>query len=85
MVVVSVDSRTGAVLQGPEIVTRGWVYGPEAEELLGEARAEVLAALADPPFMDGPVDVPALQRHMREALQRYINRRTRRRPWCSPW
>jgi ribonuclease J len=84
VVVVSVDSRTGAVLQGPEIVTRGWVYGPEAEELLGEARAEVMAALADPPFMDGPVDVPALQRHMREALQRYINRRTRRRPVVLP-
>src|SRR4029453_6458962 len=27
---VSVDGGTGAVLKGPEIVTRGWVYGPEA-------------------------------------------------------
>jgi ribonuclease J len=84
VVVVTVDARTGAVLKGPEIVTRGWVYGPEAEELLGEARGEVLAALADPPFMDGPVDVAALQRHVREALQRYITRRTRRRPVVLP-
>jgi len=84
VVVVGVDARTGAVLRGPEIVTRGWVYGPDSDEILDEARVEVLAALADPPFMDGPVDIAALQRHVREALQRYINRRTRRRPVVLP-
>ena len=37
VVVVTVDVATGKVLTGPEIITRGWVYAPEAEDLLDEA------------------------------------------------
>ena len=37
VVVVTVDTQTGKVLTGPEIITRGWVYAPEAEDLLDEA------------------------------------------------
>jgi ribonuclease J len=37
VVVVTVDIETGKVLVGPEIITRGWVYAPEAEDLLDEA------------------------------------------------
>ena len=29
-------SQTGAIITGPEIITRGWVYAPEAEDLLDE-------------------------------------------------
>ena len=36
VVVVTVDARTGAIITGPEIITRGWVYAPEAEDLLDE-------------------------------------------------
>ena len=32
VVVVTVDVETGKVLTGPEIITRGWVYAPEAED-----------------------------------------------------
>ena len=41
--------RTGrqiTLLNDPEIVTRGWVYAPEAEGLLGEA-ADAVEAFAD--------------------------------------
>ena len=32
VVIVTVDATTGEIVTGPEIVTRGWVYAPEAEE-----------------------------------------------------
>ena len=41
VVVVAVDASSGEVLTGPEIITRGWVYAPEAEALLDEARQRV--------------------------------------------
>ena len=41
VVVVTVDVATGKVLTGPEIITRGWVYAPEAEDLLDEACDQV--------------------------------------------
>ena len=37
VVVVAVDIESGKVITGPEIITRGWVYAPEAEDLLDEA------------------------------------------------
>ena len=45
VVIVTVDATTGELVTGPEIVTRGWVYAPEAEELLEEAKAAVRASL----------------------------------------
>ena len=45
IVVVTVDAKSGDVLTGPEIITRGWVYAPEAEDLLEEAKQAVAARL----------------------------------------
>ena len=41
VVIVTVDSRSGEIVTGPEIVTRGWVYAPEAEDLLEDAKQVV--------------------------------------------
>ena len=84
VVVVTVDAKSGEVLTGPEIITRGWVYAPEAEELLDEARQAVLAApwkrrprparSTSRPCAGGPVS----------ALGRFVPERTKRRPMIVP-
>jgi ribonuclease J len=83
IVVVTVDAKTGEVLNGPEIVTRGWVYAPEAEELLDEARQAVLAGLKEA-AQEGATDFETLRRHARSALGRFVSERTRRRPMIVP-
>jgi len=45
VVIVAVDVRAGVVFTGPEIITRGWVYAPEAEGLLDEARETIRQAV----------------------------------------
>ena len=44
--------QTGKVLVGPEIITRGWVYAPEAEDLLDEA-CDTIAAAVEKALADG--------------------------------
>ena len=83
VLVVTVDAKTGEVLNGPEIITRGWVYAPEAEELLGEARQVVRAAMEEA-AQSGSVDFEALRRRARQALGRFVSDRTRRRPMIVP-
>ena len=83
VVIVTVDSTTGEVVTGPEIVTRGWVYAPEAEELLDDAKAAVLASLKEAAD-EGAIDFDTLRRHARRSLGRFINERTRRRPAIIP-
>jgi ribonuclease J len=83
VVIVIVDATSGEVVTGPEIVTRGWVYAPEADELIEEAKAAVRESLklaAD----EGATDFETLRRHARRALGRFINERTRRRPAVIP-
>lgn len=81
--VVTVDAKTGEVLNGPEIITRGWVYAPEAEDLLDEARDAVLAGIAEA-AQAGGTDFETMRRHVRQALGRFVSERTKRRPMIVP-
>ena len=83
VVIVTVDKVTGEVVTGPEIVTRGWVYAPEAEELLEEAKAAVLESLREAAD-EGATDFDTLRRHARRSLGKFIHERTRRRPAVIP-
>ena len=67
MVVATVDPHAGEVVSPPEIITRGWVHAPEAEELLEEASDVVRVAL-EKALADGAADHETLRRHARKAL-----------------
>jgi ribonuclease J len=83
VVVVAVDATSGEVLSEPEIITHGWVYAPEAETLLDEARARVVEVLEEAAD-EHQVDVETLKRRVRKVLARFVNERTRRRPMIVP-
>jgi ribonuclease J len=83
VVVVTVDMQTGKVLTGPDIITRGWVYAPEAEDLLDEA-CERIAAAVEKALRNGERDVEALERDVRRTAGKFVNERTRRRPMIVP-
>jgi ribonuclease J len=79
---VAVDTR-GAVVAGPEIASRGFVYVKENEPLLEELKAAVLAALAESePGAAFDRDVVAAR--MRTAVRQLINQRFRRKPVVLP-
>jgi ribonuclease J len=83
VVVVTVDIESGKVLTGPEIITRGWVYAPEAEDLLDEACDRVAAAV-ESALGSGQRDVESLEREVRRAAGKFVSERTRRRPMIVP-
>jgi ribonuclease J len=84
VVILTVDAKTGEVIAGPEIITRGWVYAPEAEDLLEEARQTVIDAIAKYRASDEDIEVESLRRHARKALGTFVSQRTRRRPMIVP-
>ena len=83
VVIVAVDVTTGAIITGPEIITRGWVYAPEAETLLDECADEVRRSIREA-YENDAVDIETLQRHVRKAAGRFVADRTRRRPMIVP-
>ena len=83
VVVVTVDVQTAEIVTGPEIITRGWVYAPEAEDLLDEA-CDTVAEAVQRALGGGVRDVEALERDVRRAAGKFVNERTRRRPMIVP-
>jgi len=80
VVVVTVDMKSGEVIAGPEIITRGWVHAAEAEDLLEEARRRVVAGIENADTSD----VEAIKRHARKALGGFVAERTKRKPMIVP-
>ena len=83
VVVVTVDMESGKVLVGPEIITRGWVYAPEAEDLLDEA-CDRIAEAVESALAKGERNVDALERDVRRAAGKFVHERTKRRPMIVP-
>jgi ribonuclease J len=83
VVVVGVDVATGAIITGPEVITRGWVYAPEAEDLI-DGCAEAVRDAVKQAFANDARDIENLQRHVRKAAGKFVSSRTRRRPMIVP-
>ncbi|MCB1015765.1 MAG: ribonuclease J, partial [Acidimicrobiales bacterium] len=84
VVIVTVDSSSGEVITGPDVITRGWVYAPEADDLLDEAADAVADAIHNAFAEDNQHDIESLQRVVRRAAGRFVNGRTKRRPMIVP-
>lgn len=83
VIVATVDAESHKVITGPEVITRGWVYAPEADDLLDEAEAHIEKALVRA-LDDGVSDIDSLEREVRRAAGKFVNERTKRRPMIVP-
>ena len=83
IVTAAVDGSTGQVLSGPDLVSRGFVYVRESEELMDGARMQVEMAL-DRSLSDNMHDWASVKARVREALSSYIYRKTKRSPMILP-
>ncbi|MCL6592723.1 MAG: ribonuclease J [Alicyclobacillus sp.] len=83
VVVVTLSKESGAILSGPDIISRGFVYVRESEALLDEATRLVEATLTKM-VADNISEWSSLKTAVREALGRYLFDQTRRRPMILP-
>jgi ribonuclease J len=83
VIALTIDRSTGAIVAGPEIASRGFVYMKEADALMEEVKAAVRDALAgrqEPEVFDREL-VGAM---VRSAARRFINQRFQRKPVVLP-
>ncbi|WP_218669717.1 ribonuclease J [Ferroacidibacillus organovorans] len=83
VVVLTMSKQTGQLLSGPDIISRGFVYVRESEELLDEAN-RVVAATLQRLMTDRVSDWSGLKMGVRDALTRFLYEQTRRRPMVLP-
>ncbi|MBP6930101.1 ribonuclease J [Patescibacteria group bacterium] len=81
--IVTVDRRTREIVTSPDIISRGFVYMRAAEELIRDARSEVRRVfLAETNRTQG--DWAQVKNALREKMNKFLEKRTERRPIVIP-
>lgn len=85
LIVVSaaVDTLARDVVSPPEIFTRGFIYVKESEELMEEMRGIARDTL-ERSVLDYKRDISEIKNDVRDALQKFVSRRVKRRPIILP-
>ncbi len=83
MVIAMVDQKTGKLVTSPDIISRGFVYMKENEQLIAEARNEVrkIFARRNP---NQPVDWNRFKLSLRDDIGQFLYDRTGRSPMVIP-
>ena len=83
IVVMSLDKYTGQLVAGPDIVSRGFVYVRESDELMEEAHEVVYNAVMS--CLDrGITDWGKLKGVTKDSLSDYVWKKNKRRPMILP-
>jgi ribonuclease J len=83
MVVLAIDAEEAHISAGPDLISRGVFYLPEADGVVDELRAELVKALGEI-SVEGLRDVDTVKEHVRSVLSKSIYGRTKRRPVVIP-
>jgi ribonuclease J len=83
LAVLALNAKTGEIVFGPDIATRGFVFEEESTALLEDARAIVLDKLGEI-NAEAKTDQFEVKEEIRRALRRFFNKTLERRPVILP-
>lgn len=83
VVVVTINRENGKIVAGPDIISRGFVYVRESEDLIDEARQVVKSALMQCEEQNIK-EWSTLKNTIRDSLKNFLYEKTKRRPMMLP-
>jgi ribonuclease J len=83
VVVTTIEQATGQIAAGPDIISRGFVYVREAEDMLSEAR-EIVRQTIETCMQNNVREWGNIKTQVRDALSSYFYNRTKRSPMILP-
>ncbi len=84
VVVATIDAEAGLLLSGPDIVSRGFVYVRESEELMEEVRQIAAESICNSLENSRRVDRIELKTTLRDEISKYLYAKTKRKPMVLP-
>ena len=82
-VVVTIEKETGKVVAGPDIISRGFVYVRESEDLIEEAKAQVRIVLKN--CEENKIkEWATIKSSVKDVLRNFLYERTKRNPMILP-
>ncbi|MEE1197662.1 MAG: ribonuclease J [Acutalibacteraceae bacterium] len=83
IIVLTMDSVTGEVVSGPDVVSRGFVYVKESEELMAEI-TELSCDILERCYYKNRGDWNSIKLKLRDGVSKFLYERTRRSPMILP-
>lgn len=83
VVSVAVNSQEDCIAQGPELISRGFVYVKESEELMEQARAEAVRII-EGCIAKGHADPGTIRNRLKDDLRTFMYQKTKRSPMILP-
>ncbi len=80
---VTISKETASVVAGPDIISRGFVYVRESEDLMDEAKEIVKDVLRDCE-KKGICDWATMKSNIRDGLRSFLYEKTKRKPMILP-
>jgi ribonuclease J len=83
VIIVTLGKREGRLLKNPDIISRGFIYLRENQEILNEIRKRIRGILGRMPGYQ-PVNADYLKSLLRDQIGQFLYNKTRRRPVVIP-
>jgi ribonuclease J len=84
VIIATVHLKTGKLRKSPDIISRGFVYLRESQELLNEARLLIKKTVEDSTKGMNPVDLDYVKNQLTDTMAGYLFSRTNKAPMVIP-
>jgi len=83
IIVVTISAETGELVSTPDVISRGFIYMKESEEMLDEAK-KIVADIVEECYESGTSDWSTLKNFTKKAVSDYLYEKTKRNPMILP-
>ncbi|MEK7136069.1 MAG: ribonuclease J, partial [Patescibacteria group bacterium] len=84
VIIATIDVKTGKVRKSPDIISRGFVYLKESQDMLHTVRNLIKKSIEDSTSKMHPVNFDYVKNTVREEVGRYLFQKTHKRPIILP-
>ncbi|MFF2752939.1 ribonuclease J [Psychrobacillus sp. NPDC058041] len=82
VIVITLSKSQGKIISGPDLLSRGFVYGPNAEELLNEVNQSISATIKK--LSNRSKNQRELKQDIKKSIEHLLYSRTKKRPMILP-
>jgi ribonuclease J len=84
VIIASVNLKTGKLRKSPDIISRGFIYLRESQNLLNEARILIKKTIEDSTRNMNPIDLDYVKNNLTDVIAGYLFARTNKAPMVIP-
>ena len=84
VIIATIDAKTGKLKKSPDIISRGFVYLRESQELLQSARVLIKKTVESSTVGMNPINFDFVKTNVSEAVSRFLFQKTAKKPIVIP-